>query len=47
MVKGLKMEDELETSNSDKSGNGSKTTDSVEHFDSDKPNHLKAKWTRK
>ena len=40
MVKGLKKEDELETANSNKSGNISETTDS------DKPNHLKAKWTK-
>ena len=42
VVKGLK-EDELEKANSDKSGNGSETADSVEEFDSDEPNHLKVK----
>ena len=46
MVKGLK-EDELETSNSDKSGNESETTNSVEKSDSEEPNHMKAKRTRR
>ena len=43
VVKGLKKIEELETTNSDKSGNGSETTDSAEQFDSDKPNRSKAK----
>ena len=43
MVKGLKIEDELETSNSDKSGNESETVDSVRFFDSETLNQLKAK----
>ena len=37
------IEDELETANSDKSGDESKTTDSVRMFDSETPNQLKAK----
>ena len=41
MVKGLKTEDELETTNSDKSWNESEATDSEE------PNQLKAKRTRR
>ena len=45
MVKGLK-EEELETSNLDKSMNVSETTDSVKKFDSEEPNHLKAKRTK-
>ena len=47
MVKGLKMEDKLEATDLDKRGNRSETTDSVEQFDSDKPNHLKAKQKRR
>ena len=43
VVKGLEIEGKLETTNSDKSGNGSETTDLAEQFDSDKPNHSKAK----
>ena len=46
VVKGLKKEDELETSNLGTSGNGSETTNSVEQFDLDKPNLLKAKRTK-
>ena len=46
VVKGLK-EDELETSNSDKSGNESETTNSVEKSDSDELNHMKTKRTRR
>ena len=42
MVKGLK-EEELETSNLDKSMNVSETTDSVEQFDSNESNHMEAK----
>ena len=43
-MKGLKIEDELETANSDKSrGNGSETADSVRMFDSETPNQLDAK----
>ena len=38
-----KIEDELETSNSDKSGDESETADSVRMFDSEMPNQLKAK----
>ena len=47
VVKGLKIENELETTNSDKSGNGSGTTDLVEQFDSDELNHLKAQRNSK
>ena len=32
----------MEAAKLDNSGNGSETTDSIEKFDSDKPNHLKA-----
>ena len=46
VVKGLKIEEELETTNSDKSGNESELTDSVEYFDSEEPDHLKDKQTR-
>ena len=46
VVKGLKTEDELETTNSNKNGNGSETTDLVEQLDSEEPNQLKAKQTR-
>ena len=46
VVKGLKKEEELETSNSDKSRNKSETFDSVKLYDSDKPNHMTAKRTR-
>ena len=35
MFKILKKEDELETTNSDKRGNGLETADSVEQFDSE------------
>ena len=42
-MKVLKIEEELETTNSDKSGKELKTVDSVEHSDSDKPYHLKVK----
>ena len=41
VVKGLK-EDELETTNSDKSENESETTHLVEKFDLREPNHMKA-----
>ena len=47
VVKGLKIEDELETANSNKSWNKSKAHDSEEVFDSEEPNQLKAKWTRR
>ena len=43
VVKGLKIEDELETTNLDKSGNESEIDDSVRMFDSETPNHLDAK----
>ena len=43
VVKGLKIEDELETTNSDVSGIGSEVTDSIEMFDSDITNRLRAK----
>ena len=43
VVKGLKIEDELETTNSDKSGDESETTDLVQMFDSETPNQLKDK----
>ena len=46
MVKGLK-EEELETSNLDKSMNVSETTDSVEQFYSNESNHMKANWTKR
>ena len=46
VVKGPKIEDELETPNSEKRGNESETTDSVEQFGSEESNHLKAKWTK-
>ena len=46
VVKGLKIEDELETTKSDKSGIGSETADSVEQFDSEEPKQLKAKRMR-
>ena len=46
MVKVLKIEDELETTNSNKSGDESEAADSVEQFDSEEPNHLKAKRTK-
>ena len=50
VVKGLKIEDKLETTNSYKSGNESETAGSVRMFDSETPNHLEAKqkkWQRK
>ena len=47
VVKGLKKEDELETANSDKRGNESEIADLVEQFDSDEPNHMKAKRMRR
>ena len=43
VVKGLQIDDELETINSDVSGNESVVTDSIEMFDSDMPNRLRAK----
>ena len=43
VVKGLKIEDELETSNSDKSGDELETTNSVRMFDLETMNQLKAK----
>ena len=46
MVKGLK-EDELETTDSDKSRNESEIPDSVKEFDLEEPNQLKAKRTRR
>ena len=45
-VKGLKIEDELRTVNSDKNGNESEIANSVEQFNSEEPNQLKAKQTR-
>ena len=39
----LKIEDELETTNADRNGNDSETTNSVRTFDSEMPNQLKAK----
>ena len=47
VVKGLKTEDKLETANSDKSGSGSETADLVEQFDSDEPNHMSVKRTKR
>ena len=46
VVKGLEIEEKLETTNSDKSGNGSETADSVEQFYSEETNHLKAKLSK-
>ena len=46
MVKGLKIEDELEIANSDKSENESEVVDSIEQFDSEESNHLKVKRTK-
>ena len=43
VVKGLKVKDELETTNSDKSGNKSLIIDLLKVFDSDEPKQLKAK----
>ena len=43
VVKGLKTEDELETTNSDEGRNDSRTADLVQTFDSEMPNRLKAK----
>ena len=45
-VKGLKIEDELRTVNSDQNGNESETADSVEQFNSDEPNRLKDTRTK-
>ena len=42
-MKGLKIKDEFETANSDKSGDELETADSVRMFDSETPNHLDAK----
>ena len=39
----LKEEDKSKKTNSDKSGNGLETTDSLDQFDLDKLNHLKAR----
>ena len=41
-MKGLKIKDEFETANSDKSGDELETADSVRMFDSEAPNQLKA-----
>ena len=46
VVKGLKVEDELETANSDKCWNKSEATDSKEEFDLEELNQQKAKRTR-
>ena len=46
-VRGLKIEDELEITNSDKSGNGSEIANSVEQFDSNESNHMEVKRTRR
>mgnify|MGYP007117631694 CR=1 FL=1 len=46
MVKVLK-EDELETANSDKSWNESEPTNLIMEVDSDEPNYIEAKWTRR
>ena len=45
-VKGLKIEDELRTVNSDKNGNESEIANSVEQFNSEQPNHLKDTQTK-
>ena len=47
VVKVLEIEDELETTNSDKSGNGSEKSDLVEPFDSQEPNQLKVKRSKR
>ena len=47
VVKGLKIENELETTNLDNSGNESKTTDSGEMFDLEELDQLKATQTRR
>ena len=47
VVKGLNSEDELETANSDKSGNESEVADSFNMLNSEEPNQLKAKQTRR
>ena len=47
VVTGLKIEDELETTNSDKSKNESEAPDLEEVFDSKEPNQVKAKQTRR
>ena len=46
-MKVLEIEDELETTNSDKSGNGSEKSDLVEPFDSQEPNQLKVKRSKR
>ena len=46
VAKGLKIENELETANSDKSGNESEAADSVRMFNSKMWNQLKAKWKK-
>ena len=46
MVKDLTKEDELETTNLDKSGSESKGADLVKMFDSRETNQVKAKRTR-
>ena len=43
VAKGLKIEDELETLNSDESKNESVVTDSIEMFDLNMPNQRRAK----
>ena len=45
MVKSLKKDEELETTNSDKSRNELETSDSVEWFDSHEPNYMMVKRT--
>ena len=45
VVKSLK-EEELETTNSDKSGNKSVSADSVKWFDLEEPNYTKPKRTK-
>ena len=47
MVKGLKIDDELETGNLDKSGDELETIDLVRMFDLETPNQLKAKHNRR
>ena len=47
VVKGLKIEDELETTNSDKSWNKSESPDLEEVLDSEELDQLKAKWRRR
>ena len=46
VVKALKTKDELQTTNLDESENRSEEADSVQMFDLETPNQLKAKWRK-